>query len=100
MIFQRVVFLARLRYPEKWNDYLTGMTCSMTLRASASKYGISFLFEPTIVGEHFSHSHFWLNRLDGRWLPEPGARQLSCLGEQGWLPASGGNKLRWACPHF
>ena len=33
--------LARLRYPEKWNDYLTGMTYSMTLRASASEYGVS-----------------------------------------------------------
>ena len=33
--------LARLRYPEKWNNYLTGMTCSMTLRASASEYGIA-----------------------------------------------------------
>ena len=33
--------LARLRYPEKWSNYLTGMTYSMTLRASASEYGIS-----------------------------------------------------------
>lgn len=33
--------LARLRHPEKWNNYLTGMTYSMTLRASASEYGIA-----------------------------------------------------------
>ena len=32
--------LARLRHPEKWNKYLTGMTYSMTLRPAASEYGI------------------------------------------------------------
>ncbi|MRI34336.1 IS1595 family transposase ISEnu2 [Endozoicomonas sp. OPT23] len=32
--------LARLRYPEKWNNYLTGMTYSMTLRAAANEYNI------------------------------------------------------------
>lgn len=32
--------LARLRYPEKWNNYLTGMTYSMTLRSAASEYDI------------------------------------------------------------
>ncbi len=33
--------LARLRYPEKWNNYLTGMTYSMTLRSAASEYDIN-----------------------------------------------------------
>ena len=32
--------LARLRHPEKWNRYLTGMTYSMTLRPAASECGI------------------------------------------------------------
>ena len=31
---------ARLRHPEKWNNYLTGMTYSMTLRSAASEYNI------------------------------------------------------------
>ena len=33
--------LARLRHPGKWNNYLTGMTYSMTLRPAASEYGIN-----------------------------------------------------------
>ncbi len=32
--------LARLRHPEKWNAYLTGMTYSLTLRSSANEYDI------------------------------------------------------------
>ena len=32
--------LARLRHSEKWIDYLTGMTPSMTLRSAASQYNI------------------------------------------------------------
>ena len=32
--------LARLRHPEKWNNYLTGMTYSMSLRSAASEYNI------------------------------------------------------------
>ncbi len=33
--------LRRLRQPRKWNKYLTGMTYSMTLRASAIEYDIN-----------------------------------------------------------